>query len=47
MGVTVTVTLQDPAFNALTEVPTILQFFAEVGATLTTTFDVAATTIFE
>lgn len=42
-GVTVTVTLHDPAFTPFTEVPLTLQYLAEDAATLTETRDPEAT----
>ncbi len=39
LGVTVTITLQEPTFNALTEVPSILQNFVDNGETLTEVFE--------
>ena len=42
-GVTVTVTLQDPAFNPLSVVPETLQYFDEVDTTFKRTFEVEST----
>ena len=46
LGVTVTVTLHDPAFSAFTDVPDTLQNFDDAAATFTLTFAPAATVIF-
>ena len=46
MGVTVTVVEQVPALNVLTDVPLTLQIFADATATLITTFEDDAITIF-
>jgi hypothetical protein len=42
-GVTLTVTLHDPALRPLRVLPDTLQNFAELGRTLKVTFDVEAT----
>ena len=42
-GVTVTVTLQEPAFSPLRVVPETLQNFAELATTFSDTFDVEVT----
>ena len=43
-GLTVTVTLQEPAFRPLREAPDTLQNFAELFTTFKVTFDVLGTT---
>jgi hypothetical protein len=43
LGVTVTVTLHDPALTPLSDEPETLQYFAELAATFSDTFDVEAT----
>ena len=45
LGLTVTVTLQDPTFKPLREAPDTLQNFAELGNTLSETLDVERTLI--
>ena len=45
-GVTVTVTLQEPAFNPLSAAPDTLQFFAVVRTTFIETFEVGGTLSF-
>jgi hypothetical protein len=45
-GVTVTVTLQEPAFNPLRVVPETLQNFAELATTFNLTFDAESTLSF-
>jgi hypothetical protein len=42
-GVTVTVTLQEPAFNPLSVVPDTLQNFEELGTTFSDTFEIENT----
>ena len=42
-GVTVTVTLQEPAFSPLSVVPETLQNFAELATTFNLTFEVEST----
>jgi hypothetical protein len=46
LGVTVTVTLQEPAFNPLIDVPDTLQFFAVDWTTFSDTFEVERTLSF-
>ena len=43
LGVTVTVTLQEPAFNPLSVVPDTLQYFAELDTTFNDVFEVEST----
>jgi hypothetical protein len=43
LGITVTVTLQEPAFNPLSVVPDTLQNFEELGTTFSDTFEVENT----
>jgi hypothetical protein len=43
LGITVTVTLQEPAFNPLRVVPETLQNFAELATTFNLTFEVEST----
>ena len=47
LGVTVTVTLHDPALRPLSDEPETLQYFAELAATFSDTFDVEATVSLE
>jgi hypothetical protein len=43
LGITVTVTLQEPAFNPLSVVPDTLQNFEELGTTFSDSFEVENT----